>query len=52
MYGYYDDGERFAYFNRAVLEASSKSIYYPDVIHCHDWHTGMIPFLIKRKVYK
>jgi len=47
MYGYDDDGERFAFFNRAVLEALPYIDYYPDLIHCHDWHTGMIPFLLK-----
>lgn len=47
-YGYYDDGERFAFFSRAILE----SIYYlddfiPDIIHCNDWHTGIVPVLLK-----
>lgn len=45
LYGYFDDGERFAFFNRAVLEAISYINFSPDIIHCHDWHTGMIPFL-------
>jgi starch synthase len=49
MYGYDDDGERFAYFSQAVLESLSRIPFYPDVIHCHDWHTGMIPFLLTRK---
>ncbi|MDQ0273840.1 glycogen synthase GlgA [Cytobacillus purgationiresistens] len=47
LYGYFDDGERFAYFNRSVLEALEQLDYYPDIIHCHDWHTGMIPFLLR-----
>ncbi|MCM3179443.1 glycogen synthase GlgA [Cytobacillus horneckiae] len=47
LYGYFDDGERFAFFNRAVLESLNFLDYYPDIIHCHDWHTGMIPFLLK-----
>ncbi|MEK3818982.1 glycogen synthase GlgA [Cytobacillus sp. FSL W8-0315] len=47
LYGYYDDGERFAYFNRAVLDALQHIDFYPDVIHSHDWHTGMIPFLLR-----
>ncbi|MDZ5472631.1 glycogen synthase GlgA [Bacillus sp. 31A1R] len=47
LYGFFDDGERFAYFNRAVLESLSHLNYFPDVIHCHDWHTGMIPFLLR-----
>lgn len=49
MYGYDDDGERFAYFSQAVLESLSVISFYPDVIHCHDWHTGMIPFLLKNR---
>lgn len=47
LYGYFDDGERFAFFNRAVLETFPHICFYPHVIHCHDWHTGMIPFLLK-----
>lgn len=47
LYGYFDDGERFAYFNRAVLDALGHINFYPDVIHSHDWHTGMIPFLLR-----
>ena len=49
LYGYADDGERFAFFNQAVLESLAHLSFYPDVIHCHDWHTGMIPFLLKKK---
>lgn len=46
LYGYGDDGERYAFFNRAVLESLPYLDNYPDVIHCHDWHTAMIPFLL------
>ena len=49
LYGYFDDGERFAFFNHAVLQGLAQIQFYPDVIHCHDWHTGMIPFLLKKK---
>ena len=42
-----DEGERFAFFCRAVLEALSKIDFIPDVIHCHDWQTGLIPILLK-----
>jgi starch synthase len=52
LYGYYDDGERFAYFNRAVLEAIGHLNFYPDVIHCHDWHTAMIPYLLRMEYVK
>ncbi|MCM3126727.1 glycogen synthase GlgA [Paenibacillus provencensis] len=50
IYGYMDDGERFAFYNRAVLEVIPLLDFEPDVIHCHDWHTGMIP-LIKMAHY-
>ena len=49
LYGYFDDGERFAFFNRAVLETLPSLSFYPDVLHCHDWHTAMIPFLLRTK---
>lgn len=47
LYGYYDDGEKFAFFNRAVLEFIKEIDWKPDVIHCNDWQTGMIPVLYK-----
>ena len=50
-YGYYDDGERFAYLDRAVLEAILHIKFAPDIIHCNDWHTGMIPVLMRHFYY-
>ncbi|MFI2855804.1 glycogen synthase GlgA [Paenibacillus sp. JSM ZJ436] len=47
IYGYMDDGERFSFFNRAVLEMLPLVDFMPDVIHCHDWHAGMIPLLLE-----
>lgn len=47
LYGYWDDGERFSYFTKAVLESLSHLDFYPDILHCHDWHTAMIPFLLR-----
>ncbi|WP_040214843.1 glycogen synthase GlgA [Clostridium polynesiense] len=47
LYGYYDDGERFAFFDRAVMEMLKEINWKPDVIHCNDWQTGMIPVLHK-----
>ncbi|EIJ79360.1 glycogen synthase [Bacillus methanolicus PB1] len=47
LYGFFDDGERFAYLNRAVLESLAHIDFNPDILHCHDWHTGMIPFLLR-----
>lgn len=47
LYGFDDDGERFAYFCRAVLEAIDSIDFKPDIIHCNDWHTGMISPLLR-----
>jgi starch synthase len=52
LYGYFDDGERFAFLNRAILEAIAELDFYPDVLHCHDWHTAMIPYLLRTEYYK
>ena len=49
IYGYDDDGERFAFFSQAVIEALKVLDYKPDIIHVHDWQTAMIPCLIKEK---
>ena len=51
FYGQHDDHERFAFFCRAALEFMLKSNKRPEVIHCHDWHTGLIPVLLS-DVYK
>ena len=39
--------EQYAFFTRAVLEALPRLDFIPDIIHCNDWHTGMIPLLLK-----
>ncbi|HZU68279.1 MAG TPA: glycogen synthase GlgA [Ktedonobacteraceae bacterium] len=43
IYGYTDDGERFILFCRAALEAVRALNWSPDVIHCNDWQTGIVP---------
>lgn len=45
IYGYEDDCERFAFFAIAVMEALAKIDFIPDILHCHDWQTGMIPVI-------
>lgn len=47
LYGYFDDGERFAFFGKGVLDALPHLGYKPDIIHCHDWHTAIIPLFLK-----
>lgn len=42
-----EEGERFGFFCRAVLEALPHISFFPDVLHCNDWQTGMIPALLK-----
>ena len=43
LYGHYDDAERFAFFSRAVLEVLPHIDFKPDIIHCNDWQTALIP---------
>ena len=43
IYGHFDDCERFAYFSRAVVETPGQLDWSPDIIHCNDWQTAMIP---------
>lgn len=49
LYGYFDDGERFLYFCKAVVEMISFIGFRPDIIHCNDWHTAFIPLLAKMR---
>lgn len=50
-YGYYDDGERFAFFSKAVLTMLFAFDLSFDVIHANDWHTALIPIYL-RTVYR
>ncbi len=43
MYGHYDDAERFAFFSRAVLEMLPFIDFKPDILHCNDWQTALVP---------
>ncbi len=43
LYGHYDDAERFAFFSRAVLEMLKHIDFVPDIIHCNDWQSALIP---------
>ena len=46
-YGDLDDGEKFAYFSKAVLAAIDKLDYTPDIIHCNDWQTALLPIFLR-----
>ncbi len=43
----HEDVEKFAFFSRAVLEALPYLDFCPDIIHCHDWQTGLIPVFLR-----
>ncbi len=43
LYGEFDDGERFAFFSKAVLDMLEPVGFLPDIIHCNDWQTALIP---------
>ncbi|WP_105619595.1 glycogen synthase GlgA [Vallitalea okinawensis] len=47
IYGYGDEVERYAFFSRAVLECLNYIDFYPDILHCHDWQTALVPVYLK-----
>jgi starch synthase len=47
IYMYEDDADRFIFFCRATLEGVKQLGWQPDVIHCHDWHTAIVPNWLK-----
>ena len=51
-YGFFDDGERMAFFAKAVCECCRYlPDFFPDVLHCNDWHTAMAPVFL-RELYR
>lgn len=42
-----DEGERYAFFCCAVMEAMPKIDFIPDILHCNDWQTGLLPAMLK-----
>jgi len=47
IYGDYDDGERMIYFSKAITEFIKHSAKFkPDIIHCNDWHTALVPVMV------
>ncbi|MGN0341336.1 MAG: glycogen synthase GlgA [Roseburia sp.] len=47
----YEDVEKFAFFSKAVLEALPRLSYRPDILHCHDWQTALVPVYLEQ-LYK
>ena len=43
----HEDVEKFAYFSKAVVEALPKLDFVPDILHCHDWQTALVPVYMK-----
>ena len=49
-YGYFDDAERMAFFSKAVVEAMQfLPAFFPDVLHCNDWHTALAPVYLREQ---
>ena len=51
LYGYYDDGERYAFFSKAILDMMSAVDFYPDVYNANDWQTALSVVYLE-KIYK
>lgn len=49
LYGYQDDVLRFGFFSRVCLELPLLLDWQPDIIHCHDWHTGFLPVFVRER---
>lgn len=52
VYGYVDDGERFAFFCQAIFAMIKLSKFVPDVIHAHDWQAALVPIYLKTQYAK
>ena len=52
LYGHFDDCERFAYFSRAVIETPGHFGWAPDIIHCNDWQTALVPVYLLEERYR
>jgi starch synthase len=46
LYGYWDDAERFAFFSKAAVEFMFRAGKRPEIVHCHDWQTGLVPVML------
>ncbi|SEF69024.1 starch synthase [Halpernia humi] len=47
VYGYWDESQQFLAFQHGVLHWLSAMQIRPDILHCHDYHTGLVPFMIE-----
>ncbi len=44
---YQDNAERFTFFSRSVVELSRRLDFNPEIVHCNDWQTGLVPFYLR-----
>ena len=51
IYGFYDDGERFAFYSRAALDTIARLDIYPDILHCNDWQSAASIVYLKGMYY-
>ena len=51
LYGHYDDAERYAFFSRVIIETPDQIEWAPDVIHCNDWQTALVPIYLLEERY-
>ena len=51
LYGYFDDAERFAYFSKASIDLMLYLHEIPDIVHCHDWQTALVPIYLRTLYY-
>lgn len=49
-YGYDDDGERFAFFSKAVCDVLPFLDFQPDILHCNEWQTGLVPVYLNNQM--
>ena len=49
LYGSFDDGERYAFFCKAVMDMMPQIGFIPDILHCHDWQSALCVIYLKRK---
>lgn len=52
QYGFDDDNERFAFFSKAIVETLPMLGFEPDIIHCNDWQTALVPVYLKTGVFE
>lgn len=47
LFGHWEDGERMLFFSKAIVDCAMHIDFTPDIIHCNDWHTALVPLYLK-----